>query len=252
MENEYLRACFCNAFGFDCHILHTLYILPTTTSIKQQKTTTMMMSFRLTQLLLCLQLVISRIYASQSKNIRRIRELEYEDIKRQENIVGAEEANATEYPSFVLFANGECGGTLISKDRVLTAAHCVYSGHPDTVRIGASNRTDGKEVKVRCAKSHPLYVWPKFQYDIAVLKLEEEITDIDFPMLNTITDYPSDAGQELIVLGMGRNATVGTPAQNLMELNYSFVPDQQCKEVYGTQVTNGLHVCAEGFLEGSK
>ena len=209
---------------------------------------------RFTQLLLCLQLInsfVGRTSAAESTGGLRIRELQTETEEVQE-LVGGYTANATLFPSFTLFANGECAGTLISPTRVLTAAHCVQSGHPTTVRVGASNRTNGHEVRVRCAKSHPLYDWPKFQYDLAVLKLDEAVNDVDLPILNSNTFYPAFEGQTLSVVGMGRVGAAEAVAETLQRLDYEFVSDTQCKATYGESVTLGLHVCAKGIREGSK
>jgi len=205
----------------------------------------------LAQLLLALQLLFSgKTLAFDGTNLR-IDRTNYD--RSQLDLVGAEVASKNEFPFFALFANGECGGALISESIVLTAASCVQSGHPATVRIGATNRTNGKEVKVRCAKSHPLYVWPKYQYDIAVIKLEEPITHItEFPILNPFTDYPSVSGQNLTVVGMGRNATAGFTAKTLMKLDYGYVTDEECKTLYQDKVSLGLHICAAGFREGSE
>ena len=205
---------------------------------------------RFAQLLLCLQLIVDRASADESNRLR-IRDLQLEDDTPQ-TIVGGELANPADYPAFTFFANGECAGTLISPTRVLTAAHCVKSGHPASVRVGATNRTDGKEVKVRCAKSHPLYDWPNFQYDIAVLKLDESVNGINFPTLNPFLDYPSVEGQTLTVIGLGKNATAGYVADHLMKVDYAFVPDAQCKSTYGEEVTQGLHVCAKGIRQGGE
>ena len=212
---------------------------------------------RFSQLLLCLQLLNSHVdrtsAAESTVGGLRIRELQAEEIDTpSQTLVGGYTADADQFPFFTLFANGECAGTLISPTRVLTAAHCVQSGHPDTVRIGATTRTDGRERRVRCAKSHPLYDWPNFQYDLAILKLDDAINDVPLPVLNSDTSYPAFDGQSLTVIGMGRNSTAGTVADELQRLDYGFVSDAQCKATYGDSVTLGLHICAKGIREGGK
>ena len=184
--------------------------------------------------------------ATESSQYVRIgRQLQDEvDDSIYQNIVGGEETEEHEFPAYVLFANGECGGTLIAPDRVLTSANCVYGGHPDTVRVGASTRTNGHEVKVKCAKSHPNYLWPHYPHDIAVLKLKEEVTYLAPAELNRNTSYPSEAGTNLTVAGMGRNETKGVMFDRLMKLKYEYVTDLECKKTYGDAVSQGLHICA--------
>jgi secreted trypsin-like serine protease len=116
--------------------------------------------------------------------------------------------------------------------------------------VGANTRTNGHEVKVKCAKSHPNYVWPSYQYDIAVLKLEEKITEITPAIMNQNTSYPDIAGTNLSVVGMGRNQTKGQVPDHLMKLQYSYVTDLDCKKTYGDKVSQGLHVCAYKIRAG--
>lgn len=119
-----------------------------------------------------------------------------------QNIVGGTAANGTEVPWFVHFGDGSCGGSLISENRVLTAAHCVYSvGAPESVRIGATTPSNGRSVAVTCAKVHPDYDGDVGN-DVAILKLSESVTDVPFISLNSDTAYPSTSGQRLTVIGM--------------------------------------------------
>jgi secreted trypsin-like serine protease len=206
------------------------------------------LQFRCVLLLLCLQLLVeSRTVAEQRQHVR-IRDLQAED----EAIVGGSQADKGEFPAFTLFGNGECGAVLISEDRALTSASCVHTGHPHTVRVGVYRREDGgKNVGVKCAKSHPNYKWPDFQYDIAVLKLEKSITALPFPFLNTNPSYPNTDGTRLIAVGMGRDTTKGEVASKLMKLNYTYVSDEDCKETYGDAVSKGLSICAKGKDQGT-
>jgi secreted trypsin-like serine protease len=206
------------------------------------------MTARLSVFILQLLAVLSRTSEADS----RLRERHEE--RELQRIVGGQVVNATNniYPWFTLYANGECAGVLISERRVLTSASCVQSGHPFSVRVGASTRANGQRVGVRCAKSHPLYQWPNFQYDIAVLKLEEPVTGIEFALRNRVTNYPSIVDQPVLVAGFGRNFTSGFPSDQLVEVRYGFVPEDLCKQFFGDNITKGLHVCADGVNQGSE
>jgi trypsin len=200
---------------------------------------------RIASLLLCFQILATQVTGDSTLKLSGRGKDDFQ-------IVGGSPANTDIFGAYVAFANYECGGVLISKNRVLTSAHCVQSGHPDTVRVGAVNRTSGVEVGVRCAKSHPLYVWPGFQYDIAVLKLEQDVTSVETPTLNVDLDYPRQPGQQLLLAGMGRNFTSGYYSETLEEVRYSFVSEDECKITYDTKITRGLHVCALGRNKGGK
>lgn len=194
--------------------------------------------------LLCLKALFTGVTADSLKFAA--------NAKSNFELVGGTDANLNIFSAYTVFANGECGGVLVSKNRVLTSAHCVQSGHPDTVRVGATNRTSGIEVGVRCAKSHPLYLWPGFQYDIAVLKLEEDITTVETPTLNVDLGYPRSEGQDLLLAGMGRNTTSGFYSETLEQIRYEFVGEDLCKDIYGSEITRGLHICAYGIKEGGE
>jgi len=97
-------------------------------------------------------------------------------------IIGGEEVSITEFPwqVSIVNANGHfCGGSIINRWTVVTAAHCIIKrDNPDyerfiRVRVGSTQRTAGGSLKeVKKAITHPQYGSPTlYDNDIALLIL---------------------------------------------------------------------------------
>lgn len=102
-----------------------------------------------------------------------------------QQIVGGEITKATDYPSVVALEHGDdwfCTGTLIDKDWVLTAAHCLedMAGLELQIRLDSSNlnfRNAGRRVAVAETYSHAGYNGVDWDNDIALVRLAESVTD---------------------------------------------------------------------------
>lgn len=168
---------------------------------------------------------------------------------QDENIVGGVVAGDSEFPYFVLI-DGKvlCGGVLISENRVLTAATCVKDTYPSTVRVGATTRTNGREVHVNCAVRHPKYELYDDPYtviaDLAVLHLVEDITDINPVGLNGNIYYPNQKDQFLQTMGFGVTES-RNPSGSLLKLETTLRPLDDCISVYPfTVIQKNQHLCA--------
>lgn len=145
-------------------------------------------------------------------------------IDPENTIVGG---SATSSPSwFVHFGNRNCGASLITADIVLTAAHCVESGFPTTVRvaptISTSTTTDGLEVSVDAANSviHPLYVGNvALGNDVAIIKLATSVDTNTYAPVTLNCDCNKPGLNAILQLyGYGLTSSGGTQPDNIQTL----------------------------------
>lgn len=99
-------------------------------------------------------------------------------------IIGGDIAGSTEFPYMagILLhfdtGNSFCGGSLISRRFVLTAANCVHIVPSSSVLLGASNMFENIEENIRVTKAriHPQYDVDDSLNDIATLELSRDVT----------------------------------------------------------------------------
>lgn len=145
-----------------------------------------------------------------------------------------------------------CGGAIISKTTVLTAAHCTEDYKPSdlSIRAGSSRRNSGGVV-VPVAKihEHPNYSVKSNNNDIAVLKLQSSLTFSS--EIKPIALQPSRQsiapGTSCFVSGWGALKENGRPSNSLQGVEVEIVSQAKCKKYYGSLILPGM-ICA-GYLE---
>ncbi|RZS32516.1 chymotrypsin [Herbihabitans rhizosphaerae] len=170
-------------------------------------------------------------------------------------IVGGEDTTTDENPFVValLTPDGQqfCGGSLVAKNKVVTAAHCTQGSQPADIQVVAGrtkmSSQDGKVSKVTNVWVHPEYTDAVKGFDVSVLTLE---TELDFkPVELAKADDPGYAeGKEALILGWGNTSEGGGQADNLQKAAVPVTSVDYCKKAYPELVADAS-VCA-GKPEG--
>merc|ERR1719318_735823 len=191
-------------------------------------------------------------------------------VSSADRIVGGKEVNPKgKLPYQVLFRpctpNGLCslcGGTIVNKRFVVTAAHCWEPEETDLwVIVGEHNVCDGvneggKRVKVKKIPSHPDYDKGSKNNDIAVLELVEDLTFTDKvkpACLPSSADKDYSGSASTIsgwggTIGYGRNEQQPqqpkqcTLKETIVKLIAS--SDPMCSKLPGLSTSSKIKLCA--------
>merc|ERR1711973_81221 len=179
------------------------------------------------------------------------------EAKRVTKIVGGVETEAHEYPWQVGLSGGGsrpfCGGSLISKKHVLTAAHCTEGSGDMYVLLGDHSLTASEERKVKVCKikDHPKYNSRTVNNDYSVLTLCEEVefTDKISPVcLPSAQGVGAQyEGVNAVVSGWGTLSSGGSSPNTLREVVVKTMSRKKCcasNTAYSCKKITGSMLCA--------
>ncbi|XP_077413607.1 prostasin-like isoform X2 [Vanacampus margaritifer] len=183
--------------------------------------------------------------------------------KANTRIVGGVEALPGDWPWQVsLHSSGNhfCGASLISRQWLLSAAHCFPRVIPVTAYLGRQSQEGSNPNEERREITeiinHPNYLPDTFDNDVALLKLSSPVSFTDFivPVCLAAQDSTFFSGTESWVTGWGRiGAGVPLPSpQNLMEVEVPVVGNRQCNCDLNPKATVTDNMICAGLRDGGK
>jgi secreted trypsin-like serine protease len=149
-----------------------------------------------------------------------------------------------------------CGGTLIDKDSVLSAAHCLVNPKPDKLQVvigrTALDQNQGQLRSVSRRFIHPRYNGNGYGYDAAILKLSRPVKGIKPIKLATAKQNKLEKpGHILTTAGWGvvkqRPGPFDIFTFRMHEVSVPVVSDSRAKRTYqseGLKYLPSLHVAA--------
>nr|XP_036223038.1 serine protease snake-like isoform X1 [Bactrocera oleae] len=169
------------------------------------------------------------------------------DHTRHQLIVHGKVARRSEFPFMGaigwrdLFAvntiSYKCGGALINRRYLLTAAHCLFHSNkpPIVVRPGGFNLTDAyaKDFEIDEIYIHPGYEYPSAYNDIAIIRLKEPYYAESFNNTGPACTWALPLfAANVTAIGYESTRFAGLASDTLMKTNLTILTNEECGKYY--------------------
>lgn len=179
----------------------------------------------------------------------------------QSYIVGGEDTFPNEFPWQVSLERTShfCGGSIINKEWILTAAHCFSNTEASryTVVVGKHNlyETDATEKSYKLSKvvRHPDYSsFNSYENDICLLKLAEplEYNDNIQPVCLPTQGNYDVTGDKVEATGWGTTSSGGSLARRLQKVSLPVITNEECSTAYNRETIFDSQICAGDLANG--
>ena len=135
-----------------------------------------------------------------------------------------------------------CGGSIVSSQHVLTAAHCTHGHTASTIQVlvGEHDTSDtlADRHSVSSIAPHPRYNHSTADFDFSVLTLAAPLNFSSTAAPVCLPASPSSlfTDQVATVAGWGDTSSGGPQSSTLQEVNVTIVSNDDCQTAYGSRI----------------
>ncbi|XP_046969188.1 collagenase-like [Vanessa cardui] len=150
-------------------------------------------------------------------------------------------------------AQSICGSSLLSNNKLVTAAHCWWDGRNQgrqiTVVLGSIRIfSGGVRINTNNIQMHGSYNTNNLNNDIAIITISRVSFTNNINRINIPSGSSSYAGTWATAIGFGRTSDSAgiSQSQALRHVNLQVITNNVCASTYGSSVIIGSTICTSG------